>query len=70
LNIQAGAKAVLLGRCVVINGLISTPEFNGCKGSAFSFNNDQASTEALRLQTLITQLMQGPVSKSECAQIA
>ncbi len=55
-DIQAGAKAALLGRCVAINGLISTPEFNGCKGSAFSFNDDQASTEALRLQTLIAQL--------------
>jgi hypothetical protein len=42
LNIQAGAKAALLGRCVVINGLISTPEFNGCKGSALNFNDDKA----------------------------
>ena len=52
MNIQAGAKAALLGRCVVINGIISTPELNGCKGSALSFDHDKARFKVKLHETL------------------
>ena len=34
--------APLLGRCVVINGLVSKPELNGRAGTALSFDYDKA----------------------------
>jgi len=81
LNINAGAKAALLGRCVVINRLVSTPEFNGCKGSALSFDDDKARfkvklhepldskgvvlLKAYNLSVLSAVVMNGLVSKPE-----